>query len=161
MLVFVGVGIGLALGLTRDPSVVPSALIDKPVPEFTLPPLLKDGQGLASADLKGKVQLVNVFASWCVPCRIEHPVLMRLAKEQGVTVKAINYKDKPEDAVRWLNQGGNPYSAIGADQDGRVVDRLGRLRRAGNLRDRCPGPHPLQGRRPRACRTRSSGTSCR
>ena len=109
-----------ALGLTRDPSILPSALIDKPVPEFTLPPLLKDGQGLASADLKGKVQLVNVFASWCVPCRIEHPVLMRLAKEQGVTVKAINYKDKPEDAVRWLNQGGNPYSAIGADQDGRV-----------------------------------------
>ena len=109
-----------AVGLTRDPAVVPSALIDKPVPEFALPPLLNDGRGLATSDLKGQVQLVNVFASWCVPCRVEHPVLMRLAREQGVTVKAINYKDKPEDAVRWLNQGGNPYAAIGADQDGRV-----------------------------------------
>ena len=110
-----------ALGLTRDPSVVPSALIDKPVPDFTLPPLLQDGKRLSSADLRGKPQLVNVFASWCAPCKVEHPVLMRLAREQGVTIRGINYKDKPEDAITWLKEAGNPYSAIGADQDGRVA----------------------------------------
>ena len=74
--IFVGVGIGLAVGLTRDPSTLPSALIDKPVPAFELPPLAgRDGPSFSSADLGGQVSLVNVFASWCVPCRVEHPLL--------------------------------------------------------------------------------------
>jgi len=131
-----------AVGLTRDPSKLPSALIDKPVPDFALP-ALEDGQpGLADEDLTGKVQLVNVFASWCAPCRIEHPMLMRLAKEDGITVQGIAYKDKREDSRRFLAQLGNPYDRVGVDLDGRagiewgvtgvpetfVIDRQGRIR---------------------------------
>jgi cytochrome c biogenesis protein CcmG/thiol:disulfide interchange protein DsbE len=116
--VFLAVGIGLAVGLTRDPGTLPSALIDHPVPAFELPPLLGDA-GLSSEDLKGQVALVNVFASWCVPCRVEHPVLMRLA-EEGVPIYGINYKDPPDQAQAWLADLGNPFQKIGADRNGRV-----------------------------------------
>ncbi len=105
----------------RDASVLPSALIDKPVPAFSLPPL--DGTGrppLASTDLTGRVTLVNIFASWCVPCRAEHPILMRLAAD-GVAVAGISYKDKPEDARAWLERLGNPYARIGVDLGGRTA----------------------------------------
>jgi cytochrome c biogenesis protein CcmG, thiol:disulfide interchange protein DsbE len=141
--VFAGVGIGLAVGLTRDPGVLPSALIDKEVPAFELPPLSGVAKpGLAQADLEdGEVALVNVFASWCVPCRVEHPLLMRLADE-GLPIYGINYKDRPEDARAWLEELGDPFRRIGADQNGRVgiewgvygvpetfvVDRDGRIR---------------------------------
>jgi cytochrome c biogenesis protein CcmG, thiol:disulfide interchange protein DsbE len=142
VLVFVGVGIGLAVGLTRDPSTLPSALIDKPVPTFALPPIEgMPGEGLSSADLEGQVSLVNVFASWCVPCRSEHPLLMALA-ERGVLINGIDYKDPAEQAAAWLAELGNPFARIGADRDGRVaidfgvygvpetfvVDREGRIR---------------------------------
>jgi cytochrome c biogenesis protein CcmG, thiol:disulfide interchange protein DsbE len=119
--IFVGVGIGLAVGLTRDPSTLPSALIDKPVPMFELPPLAgRDGPGFSSADLGGRASLVNVFASWCVPCRVEHPLLMALA-DDGVPIYGINYKDPAEQANGWLAELGDPYSAIGADAQGRVA----------------------------------------
>lgn len=121
-LVFLIVAIGLGVGLTRDPSILPSALIDKPVPVFKLPPLaLSDGEvlGLASGDLTGKVQLVNVFASWCGPCRIEHPFLMKLAAE-GVPIQGLNYKDAPADAAAFIEELGNPYERIGVDQNGRA-----------------------------------------
>jgi cytochrome c biogenesis protein CcmG/thiol:disulfide interchange protein DsbE len=118
VIVFAAVGIGLAVGLTRDPGTLPSALLDRPVPAFELP-ALEGGDGLSSADLKGRVSLVNVFASWCVPCRIEHPVLMRLAQE-GVPIFGINYKDPPDQAQAWLAELGDPFEKIGADRNGRV-----------------------------------------
>ena len=115
------VGVFLAIGLTRDPSTLPSALIGKPAPEFSLPPLEgRDGPGLSRADLGGTPMLVNVFASWCVPCRMEHPLLTRL-KEQGVIIQGINYKDRPADAVAWLAELGDPFQRLGADRDGRVA----------------------------------------
>lgn len=109
----------LGIGLTLDPRKVPSPLIGKPVPEFSLPPVKGRTLGLASADLKSEVSVVNVFASWCVPCRQEHPLIQRLARE--VPVHGLNYKDKPDDAARWLDELGDPYSRTGADLDGRVA----------------------------------------
>jgi cytochrome c biogenesis protein CcmG/thiol:disulfide interchange protein DsbE len=118
VVVFVAVGIGLAVGLTRDPGTLPSALLDRPVPEFELPGL-NGGEGLSSQDLQGRVALVNVFASWCVPCRVEHPVLMRLA-EEGVPIFGINYKDPADKAQAWLAELGDPFEKIGVDRNGRV-----------------------------------------
>jgi cytochrome c biogenesis protein CcmG/thiol:disulfide interchange protein DsbE len=111
----------------RDPSAVPSNLIDKPVPAFDLPGVEGlETPGLSSALLAdGKVKLINVFASWCVPCRAEHPVIEKLAKEHGVTVYGLNYKDKPEDARLWLAELGNPYARIGADRKGRTAIDFG------------------------------------
>jgi cytochrome c biogenesis protein CcmG/thiol:disulfide interchange protein DsbE len=116
-----------ALDPARDPSAVPSALIDKPVPKFSLPPIEGIGSpGLATSDLKrGEVTLVNVFASWCVPCRAEHPLLMRLAEDDIATVYGINYKDKPVEAREWLEMLGNPYGRIGADRSGRAAVEWG------------------------------------
>jgi len=112
-------------GLWRDPQLLPSALVGKPAPAFDLAAvdLPKDlaRPGVASADLKGKASIVNFFASWCIPCKAEHPLLLRL-KESGVApIYGIDYKDKPEDAVRWLTELGNPYDRLGADRDGRVA----------------------------------------
>jgi len=104
----------------KSVSELPSALIDRPVPVFRLPPIEGEGVGLASTRLAGEVSLVNVWASWCPPCRHEHPLLMRLARE-GVPIYGINYKDKPEAAKAFLAELGNPYRAIGADRTGRVA----------------------------------------
>ncbi len=138
---FAVVGAFLAVGLTRDPARLPSALVGKPVPQFSLPPLEgRGGAGLSAADLASGPVLVNVFASWCVPCRVEHPQLMRLAA-QGVTVHGINYKDEPKAALAFLRDLGDPYALVGADRDGRagiewgvygvpetyVIDRDGRI----------------------------------
>jgi len=103
----------------RDAAVIPSALIGAPAPKTELPPL--DGMnlpGLNSADFAGRVTLVNVFASWCAPCRVEHPLLMEVAKDKRITVAALNYKDTPENARRFLGGLGNPFAAIGVDQTG-------------------------------------------
>ena len=101
LLAFAGIAVFLALGLRRDPREVPSPLIGKPVPEFTLPPVRGRALGLATADLKGEVSMVNVFASWCVACREEHPLLMQINRDGVVPVHGLNYKDQPADAARW------------------------------------------------------------
>ncbi|PSJ62070.1 DsbE family thiol:disulfide interchange protein [Pseudaminobacter soli (ex Li et al. 2025)] len=106
----------------RDISAVPSALIGRTAPETKLPPL--DGialPGLDSSAFAGKVTLVNVFASWCAPCREEHPVLMALSQDKRFDLVGMNYKDKPENARRFLGDLGNPYRAIGADEAGRTA----------------------------------------
>ena len=114
-------GFFLAVGLTLKPREIPSPLIGKPVPEFSLPPVQGRALGLSSADLKGEVSLVNVFASWCVPCRLEHPLLVDLRDKGIVAVYGLNYKDRPADAEKWLNELGDPYTRTGADIDGRVA----------------------------------------
>lgn len=122
---FVVVAGFFAYGLTLDPSKIPSVLIGKPAPEFTLPPVEGRTLGLSASNLKGEVSLVNVFASWCAECRTEHPVLMRLREENTVPIHGLNYKDKPEDAREWLDSLGDPYTRTGADLNGRVAIDFG------------------------------------
>ena len=110
----------LGFGLTMDPRLVPSPLIGKPVPEFSLPPVQGRVLGLANSDLKQEVSLVNVFASWCVACRQEHPLLMDLSNRNVIPIHGLNYKDQPRDASAWLDSLGDPYTRTGADIDGRV-----------------------------------------
>lgn len=118
---FLSLAVALAVGLSRDPSRIPSALIGKPVPQFSLPPVKGRSLGLSSTDLHGEVSLVNVFASWCVACREEHPVLMQMKADNIVPIHGLNYKDQPDNAARWLNTMGDPYMRTGADLDGRVA----------------------------------------
>lgn len=121
LLVFGGIALFLFNGLYLNPREIPSALLDKPVPEFDMPPIAgREGPGLATPDLKGEVSLVNVFASWCVACRVEHPLLMRLAEQNIVPVHGLNYKDKPDAARAWLQRFGDPYDRVGSDLSGRV-----------------------------------------
>ncbi len=128
----------------RDPREIPSVMIDQPVPEFDLGPIAgMAGPGLKTADLTdGQVTLVNFFASWCIPCRAEHALLIELVKYDRARLVGINYKNKAEEARAWLAQLGNPYAAIGADTTGRagiewgvyglpetfVIDKQGRIR---------------------------------
>ena len=110
-----------ALNINRDPSLIQSVLIDKPAPEFTLAAVAGSGvPGFDTAALKGEVTVVNVFASWCIPCRDEHPVLEALKRQTGVRLFGLNQKDAAENAVAFLTELGNPYDAIGADTNGRV-----------------------------------------
>ena len=109
-----------------DPSRIPSALIGRPVPQTDLPPipsLARNGQpvpGMAAAEFQGPVTLLNVWASWCVPCHDEAPLLMQLAEDKRIRVVGINYKDRPADARRFLGRYGNPFTAVGADENGRA-----------------------------------------
>jgi cytochrome c biogenesis protein CcmG, thiol:disulfide interchange protein DsbE len=110
-------------GLSGDPSRLPSRLIGQQAPDFKLPSIAGlPLPGLQTADLKqGSITLVNIFASWCAPCRDEHPILMELSKRPDIHLVGINNKDKPDNAIRFLNALGNPYQKIGADDDGRVT----------------------------------------
>lgn len=103
----------------KNTNELPSALIGKAAPATTLPPLDPALPGVSSASFQGRVTVLNVFASWCVPCREEHPSLMELAKDRRFTLSGLNYKDKPDQALRFLGDLGNPYAEIGADVSGR------------------------------------------
>ena len=110
----------VALQSGRNPQEVPSVLVGKMAPEFALAPLLPQSPGLARADLNGGVVLVNFFASWCVPCRAEHPLLMRITRDLGVPIFGIAWKDKPDATRAYLQELGNPYARIGVDESGRT-----------------------------------------
>ena len=115
----------LWLGLGRDPSALPSTLIDRPLPAFQLQPIRPgEARGLQTTDLSGRPMLLNVFASWCVGCRVEHPFLMEL-EQQGVVIQGLNWKDPPGAGAAWLTEHGDPYARIGEDPDGRVGIDLG------------------------------------
>ena len=110
----------LWIGLGRDPSTVPSPLIGKAAPAFRLAQLHKPDVWLRLDELKGRVWLLNVWASWCVSCREEHPLLMQLAQADILPIYGLDYKDKNEPALAWLKQNGDPYAASIVDADGRV-----------------------------------------
>ena len=132
----------LFIGLFRDPREVPSPLIGKPAPAFSLAQLHQPERKLSNSDMRGQVWLLNVWASWCVSCRVEHPLLIDLAKANIVPVIGLAYKDKPADGLAWLATNGDPYRLSIVDQDGRVgidfgvygvpetyvVDREGKIR---------------------------------
>ncbi len=125
VLLFLVVGAFFAWGLTRDPSAIPSELVDKPLPQFDLPAIEGMKEGFSSEELKGEVTLLNVFASWCVSCHIEHPFLMQLAEDGVIKIYGLNWKEKPGEGKAWLDRLGNPYTKVGDDQAGRVAIDLG------------------------------------
>ena len=110
----------LLVGLFKDPREVPSPLIGKPATQFSLRQLHEPDKMLGTADLKGQVWLLNVFASWCVSCREEHPLLVEMAKAKVVPIIGLDYKDDPRAGKQWLAQNGDPYTTSVIDQDGRV-----------------------------------------
>ena len=118
--IFILLVILLGIGLTMDPKKVPSPLIGKPAPAFTLAQLHQPSQSFSPQDMLGKVWVLNVWASWCVSCRAEHPVITQLADMQLVDVIGLDYKDEPSDGRRWLEQFGDPYTLSVIDYDGRV-----------------------------------------
>ena len=118
--VFVLLAAFLAVGLTRDPREVPSPFIGKPAPVFQLTQLADEKLAFAPADMKGKVWLLNVWASWCVSCRVEHPLLVEMSKKNVVPIVGLNYKDKRDEGLAWLARFGNPYSLSAFDVDGKV-----------------------------------------
>ena len=119
LVAFFGIAILLGIGLTMNPREIPSTMIDKPAPAFDLALLMDDSQRFKPADLKGQRWVLNVWASWCVSCRIEHPVLNQLARDNS-TIIGLNYKDEPENAKQWLAERGNPYRKSPMDIQGLV-----------------------------------------
>lgn len=140
----------LVAGLGRNPNELPSQFINKAAPSFSATQLLAPaGAGVISpADMRGKVWILNVFASWCVACQVEHPVLMQMSKDKKFVLVGLNYKDKPEDALKWLSKHGNPYQFIATDPDGRIgidygvygVPESYIIDQNGTIRDKIVGP---------------------
>ncbi len=123
VLAFVGLMAVFAFGLRYDPSHITSTLIDRPLPQFALP-AVRDNHGLATADFRGQPMLLNVFASWCVSCRLEHALLLQM-KDQGVTINGLDWKDDAADGARYLAGNGDPYIKAGNDKSGRTGIDLG------------------------------------
>ena len=120
LLLFLALAVVLGVGLTLKPREVPSPLIDRPAPAFTLTALHAPGKTVSLADMRGQVWLLNVWASWCTACRAEHPVLLALSRQGVLPMVGLNYKDQRPDALAWLERFGNPYAMSLADTDGRV-----------------------------------------
>ncbi len=110
----------LAVGLTRNPREVPSPLVGKAAPAFSLPALSNPESKFSPSEMRGKVWLLNVWASWCVSCRDEHPVLVEFSKAQHAPLVGLNYKDRRDDALQWLARFGDPYALSVVDADGRI-----------------------------------------
>ena len=142
LLLALGATVYVVIGFVLRPVSPPAPTVDTAVAPFVLPPLKADKPGLSDRDLTDRVTVVNFFASWCVPCRAEAPLVMELAAKRGVAVQGINFRDDPASAIRWLAEFGDPFERIGIDQDGKfgvswdvlglpatfVVDRRGRIR---------------------------------
>ena len=120
LVVFAALAGFFAVGLTKDPHEVPSPLIDKPAPAFKLAELHDADKVFTPEEMKGKVWMLNVWASWCVSCRVEHPLLVDMSKRQSVPIVGLNYKDAREAGVKWLDKLGNPYVLSAYDVDGKV-----------------------------------------
>ena len=118
--VFLALAAFFAIGLTRDPRTVPSPFIDKPAPAFRLEHLQDSRVAFTPEEMKGKVWMLNVWASWCASCRVEHPLLVEMSRRKIVPIVGLNYKDKREDALPWLAKFGDPYALSVWDIDGRV-----------------------------------------
>jgi cytochrome c biogenesis protein CcmG/thiol:disulfide interchange protein DsbE len=146
--IFVVLLIFLGIGLTLNPRELPSALKDKPAPAFNLAQLQDSSKTFTPTEMKGKVWLLNVWASWCVSCREEHPVLLDLSKQGTVPIIGLNYKDERENGLRWLQLHGNPYVLTAYDREGRVgidygvygVPETFVIDKTGVIRYRHPGP---------------------
>ena len=107
--------------IDRNPSELPSALLDKNVPKFETESLLKDEKFISSKEFGNEIILVNFFATWCKPCRDEHIFIKRFVNEKGIKVIGINYKDNPKKAIQWLKELGNPYTGVAVDKSGRIA----------------------------------------
>jgi len=125
VLLLVGMVALFALGLGKDPSLLPSVMVERPMPDFVLEPVLDNMEVFAPADLLGQISLVNVFGSWCAACLLEHPTLMRLAREQRIAIYGVNWRDSAENGANWLKQHGNPYVKVGLDEHSKMIIDLG------------------------------------
>lgn len=125
VIIMVALGAAFVVGLGRDPQQLPSTMIDRPLPDFDLPPVRPNESRFVRADLAGEVAMINVFGSWCAACRIEHPTLMRLKATGAAKIYGVDWKDTPEDGAEWLDRFGDPYLKVGLDHDSRLAIDLG------------------------------------
>jgi cytochrome c biogenesis protein CcmG, thiol:disulfide interchange protein DsbE len=148
MALFVVLAAFLLVGLQRDPREIPSPLIGKPAPAFELPLLQQPARSFSPEEMQGQVWLLNVWASWCVPCLIEHPVLLQLARDKVLPIVGYNYKDQPTAATAWLAKHGDPFATVVSDRSGKSALDYGvygvpetfLIDRAGNIRFKHVGP---------------------